>query len=82
MDRLHRGVALADLHGGSVLVKACGRGIYTLLYRRRVEDARARGGRFLAVDAAPMSRPILQRKGFMFVCATYPMRSAPHRKGK
>ena len=76
------GSRFADLHGGAVLEKARGRGIYTLLYRRRVEDARARGCRFLAVDAAPMSRPILQRKGFMFVCATYPMRSAPHRKGK
>jgi GNAT superfamily N-acetyltransferase len=74
------GSRFADLHGGAVLERARGRGIYTLLYQRRVEEARARGCHFLAVDAAPMSRPILQHKGFTFVCATYPMRSAPHRK--
>ena len=74
------GSRFADLHGGAVLEKARGRGIYTLLYQRRVEEARARGCRFLAVDAAPMSRPILEHKGFMYVCATYPMRSAPREK--
>ncbi len=74
------GSRFADLHGGAVLEKARGRGIYTLLYQRRVEEARAHGCRFLAVDAAPMSRPILQHKGFMFVCATYPMRSQPRQQ--
>jgi len=73
-----QGSHFADLHGGAVLEKARGRGIYTLLYRRRAEDARVRGCRYLAVDAAPMSRPILQGKGFIPVCGTYPMRSAPH----
>jgi GNAT superfamily N-acetyltransferase len=72
------GSRFADLHGGAVLEQARGRGIYTLLYERRVEEARSRGCRFLAVDAAPMSCPILAHKGFMSVCATYPMRSAPH----
>ena len=74
------GSRFADLHGGAVLEEARGRGIYTRLYRRRVEEARARGCRFLAVDAAPKSRPILQHKGFMFVCATHPMRSEPRAK--
>jgi GNAT superfamily N-acetyltransferase len=74
------GSRFADIHGGAVLPHARGRGIYTLLYQRRVDDARARGVRFLAVDAAPMSRPILLGKGFMHVCDTYPMRSSPHRK--
>ena len=70
----------ADLHGGAVLPWARGRGIYTLLYERRRDEARARGCRFLAVDAAPMSRPILEFKGFMHICGSYPMRSAPHPK--
>ena len=75
-----QGSRFADIHGGAVLSHARGRGIYTLLYDRRVEDARARGVRFLAVDAAPMSRPILLAKGFVHVCDTYPMRSKPHDK--
>ncbi len=31
----------------------------------------------IAVDAAPMSRPILLRKGFQFVCETTPFRFKP-----
>ncbi len=68
----------ADLHGGAVLADARGRGIYSLLYERRLDVARRRGCRYLAVDAAPMSRPILEGKGFVRVCDTYPMRSVPH----
>ena len=28
-------------------------------------------------DEAPMSRPILEHRGFRFVCHTYPMRTRP-----
>ncbi len=72
------GSRFADLHGGAVLADARGRGIYSLLCERRLDEARTRGCRYLAVDAAPMSRPILEGKGYMRVCNTYPMRSAPH----
>jgi GNAT superfamily N-acetyltransferase len=68
----------ADLHGGAVLERSRGRGIYSLLYERRVEEARGRECRYLAVDAAPMSRPILEHKGFEHICDTYPMRLVPH----
>jgi GNAT superfamily N-acetyltransferase len=75
-----------DFHGGSQFAQLCGgaviedyrdRGIYSLLFERRVVEAKARGVPFIAVDAAPMSRPILERKGFRFVCHTYPMRTRP-----
>ena len=69
-----RGSSFADLHGGAVIEGARGRGIYTLLYEARVAAALERGAPFLAVDAAPMSRPILERKGFRAICDTYPMR--------
>jgi GNAT superfamily N-acetyltransferase len=72
------GSRFADLHGGSVVDEARGRGIYSLLYERRVAEARRRECRYLAVDAAPMSRPILEHKGFEHVCNTYPMRLVPH----
>jgi GNAT superfamily N-acetyltransferase len=62
----------ADLHGGALLPQWRGRGIYSALLRARVEMARAQGIQSLHVDAAPMSRPILQRKGFEFICDTVP----------
>lgn len=70
------GSRFAELHGGAVLAEMRGRGIYSALFQARLEEARRRGVEFLAVDAAPMSRPILQRKGFMQVCHTYPLRRA------
>jgi GNAT superfamily N-acetyltransferase len=72
-----RGSRFADLHGGAVLESARGRGIYTQLYERRIAAAMERGCRYLAVDATDMSRPILQKKGFIAVCETVPMRSGP-----
>ncbi len=68
--------SFADLHGGAVLAELRGQGVYSLLFHERCEEARRCGYRYLAVDAAPMSRPILERKGFEFVCHTYPMRRA------
>jgi len=67
------GSCIADLHGGAVLPEFRGRGIYSRLFEERVVDARNRGMEFIAVDAAPMSRPILERKNFQFLCMTYPM---------
>jgi GNAT superfamily N-acetyltransferase len=64
--------AFAELHGGSVLTAYRGRGIYTALYRARMVEATSRGFSFVAVDAAPMSRPLLLRKGFTHVCDTTP----------
>ena len=52
-----------------------------MMFERRLEAARARGVPYLAVDAAPMSRPILERKGFRYICGTYPMRTRPFDTG-
>lgn len=68
------GSQFADLHGGGVLPEYRGRGIYSRLFNERVQEAAERGYKYLAVDAAPMSRPILLRKGFQHVCFTYPMK--------
>ncbi|HEX3096962.1 MAG TPA: GNAT family N-acetyltransferase [Usitatibacter sp.] len=76
-----RGSQFAQLSGGAVLEAYRGRGIYSLLFERRLVEAKARGIPFIAVDAAPMSRPILERKGFRFVCHTYPMRTRPFETG-
>ncbi len=70
------GSPFADLHGGALLPDWRGRGLYTALLGARVNAARSRGVQALHVDAAPMSRPILQRKGFIFVCETVPYHRA------
>jgi GNAT superfamily N-acetyltransferase len=68
------GSSFADLHGGSVLPAFRGRGIYSALFDARADEARDRGYGYLAVDAAPMSRPILLRQGFELVAETTPFR--------
>ncbi len=77
----HGGSQFAQLCGGAVVEEYRGRGIYSLLFERRVSEARARRVPFIATDAAPMSRPILERKGFRFVCHTHPMRTRPFGAG-
>jgi len=64
----------ADLHGGAVVEELRGQGIYSLLFQRRAQEARRRSYSYLTVDAAPMSRPLLERAGFDYVCGTYPMK--------
>ncbi len=58
------GSRFASLWGGSTLAEHRGKGIYTDLIAIRAQEALARGRRFLTVDASPMSRPILERRGF------------------
>lgn len=62
----HPPTKFASLWGGSTLPEHRGRGHYTALLNARMREARSRGYRFLMVDASPMSRPILERRGFAF----------------
>jgi hypothetical protein len=74
----HGGSPFAQLCGGTLLEAYRGRGLYSRLFELRVDEARRRGVPYIVVDAAPMSRPILERRGFRFVCNTYPMRTRPY----
>jgi N-acetylglutamate synthase-like GNAT family acetyltransferase len=67
------GSRFAELHGGSVLPAFRGRGIYSQLLELRMLEARERGVSSVTVDAAPMSRPILEAKGFQWMDSTWPM---------
>jgi GNAT superfamily N-acetyltransferase len=70
--------AFASLWGGSTLPALRGRGLYTALVRARVREARERGYQYVTVDAGHMSRPILERRGFVALTfATACMRSRP-----
>ncbi len=60
-------VEFAALFGGSTLPQYRGRGLYTALLAVRAQAARERGYRFLSVDASEMSRPILEKHGFVAI---------------
>lgn len=62
----------AGLWGGSTVPKYRRRGVYRALLAARVQEARARGRRYITVDASPMSRPILERLGFQCIGSTWP----------
>lgn len=68
------GSRFPELHGGAVLPQWRGRGVYAALFQARFDEARARGFEWMAVDASPMSQPILQAIGFRPICATWPLR--------
>jgi GNAT superfamily N-acetyltransferase len=70
--RYHAGSSFASLWGGSTVPDRRGRGLYTALVAARVQEALARGVRYLTVDAGPMSAPILQRCGFRQLTVTTP----------
>ncbi len=69
----------AGLWGGSTLPQYRKQGLYSGLLAVRAREALARGRRFLTVDASPMSRPILERFGFVTIamataCVWHPAR--------
>jgi GNAT superfamily N-acetyltransferase len=68
------GSRFPELRGGAVAAHARGRGIYRALFEVRIDEALRRGYDAICVDASAMSRPILERIGFVPVCTTVPMR--------
>jgi hypothetical protein len=60
-----RGSEFAGLYGGGTVPERRGRGLYRALVSARAKDARERGYRYLTVDAADTSLPILCRMGFV-----------------
>jgi hypothetical protein len=62
----------ASLWGGSTVSSFRKQGLYTALLAVRAQEARSRGVRYLTVDASPMSRPILEKFGFVRIAYSYP----------
>ncbi len=60
--QLRSGVAY--LGGAATLPEFRGQRVYSTLLRRRLEDAHARGYHLAAINAEPMSRPIVAHYGF------------------
>jgi GNAT superfamily N-acetyltransferase len=64
----------ASLWGGATVSEFRKQGLYTALLAIRAQEARERGIKFLTVDASPMSRPILEKFGFICIGYTTPFR--------
>lgn len=62
----------ASLWGGATISSFRKQGLYTALLAARAQEAKARGVRYLTVDAMPMSRPILEKLGFEIIAHSYP----------
>ncbi len=69
---LYPGTDFAGLWGGGTVEGWRGRGLYRALVAHRARVAAAHGHRYVQVDAAPTSRPILQRLGFVPLTTTTP----------
>ena len=57
--------SFASMWGGGTVPSQRGRGMYRALVSHRAGEARRRSYRYLTVDAAATSRPILERLGFV-----------------
>ncbi|MFJ8668719.1 GNAT family N-acetyltransferase [Streptomyces sp. NPDC093600] len=69
---LYPGTDFAGLWGGGTVEAWRGRGLYRALVAFRTRLAAERGHRYVQVDAADTSRPILQRLGFTALTTTTP----------
>ena len=63
--------SFASLWGGSTLPDYRGKGYYSSLLAVRAMKAKEKGYEFLTVDASPMSRPILEKHGFLCLAYSY-----------
>ena len=63
----HLNSQFASLWGGSTVPAYRQRGLYTAVLAARVQEAIRRGYRFLAIDASPMSRPIVAKHCFQLL---------------
>lgn len=63
--------SFASLWGGSTLPEYRSKGFYTELLSIRAAKAIEKGCRFLTVDASPMSKPILEKHGFLCLAHSY-----------
>ena len=62
----------ASLWGGATVAEHRKQGFYTALLAVRVQEAIARGKQYLTIDASPMSRPIVERFGFVRLAESTP----------
>jgi hypothetical protein len=70
--RFYQDKQFADLWGGSTIPEYRSRGIYKGLVAIRAQEAINRNIKYLAIDARPMSKPIVEKLGFRLITTTTP----------
>ncbi|MGR5355694.1 GNAT family N-acetyltransferase [Vibrio chagasii] len=60
----------AGIWGGSTLEAFRGKGYYSLLLNKRIEEAKTKGVKYLTIDASDMSKPIVSKRGFEVIATT------------
>ena len=68
------GSKFPELHGGAIAPQWRGKGIYSALLAIRLLEISQRGYQYITVDAAPMSYPILQKRGFDSLATSRPFK--------
>ncbi len=66
--------AFPELHGGAIAPQWRDNGVYSALLTTRLQEIAKRGYQYVTVDAAPMSYPILQKKGFISLATSRPFK--------
>lgn len=67
----HPHSAFCGLWGGATRAEFRSQGLYTTLVAARIHEAMSRGVRFITIEAAASSRPILERRGFEVLDTVY-----------
>ena len=60
----------AGIWGGSTIEDYRGQGFYSMLLKKRIQDAKQRGIQYLTIDASNMSKPIVTKQGFKTIATT------------
>lgn len=62
----------AGIWAGTTLKEYRGKGYYQILLNYRIDEAKQRGLQYVAIDALPTSRPIVEKHGFEFITSITP----------
>lgn len=62
----------AGIWAGTTLKEYRGKGYYQMLLNYRIDEAKQRGRQYMAIDALPSSRPIVEKHGFEFITSITP----------
>lgn len=63
----HPNSPFGSIWAGNTLANYRGRGFYSLLLAKRIQDARAMDLKYLSIHASKMSQPIVAKQGFEFI---------------
>ena len=73
----HPNSPFGSIWAGNTLVDYRGRGFYSTLLLKRIQDAKAKGLKYLCIHASKMSQPIVAKQGFEFIAESRSYKYTP-----